>query len=283
MLACSRRARAGGRRIGFVPTMGALHEGHLSLVRAARRENDFVVVSIFVNPTQFGPREDLEKYPRMPDADQRLAAEAGADVTFEPSVEEMYPDGFATHVVQEHLGNVLEGASRPGHFRGVCTVCTKLFNIVQPDAAYFGQKDYQQSVVIRRLVRDLDLPIDVRVMPTVREPDGLAMSSRNRYLDPEQRRQAVCLSRALRLAQQMFQRGERDAALVATAARAEIEKEPLARIDYIALVHPDTLEPVARVAADTVALVAARIGATRLIDNAKLGAKCSTANDRLTC
>jgi len=219
----------------------------------------------------------------VPDEDRRLAAEAGADATFEPSVEEMYPDGFATHVVQERLGNVLEGASRPGHFRGVCTVCTKLFNIVQPDAAYFGQKDYQQSVVIRRLVRDLDLPIDVRVMPTVREPDGLAMSSRNRYLDREQRRQAVCLSRALRLAQQMFQRGERDAALVAAAARAEIEKEPLARIDYIALVHPDTLEPVARVAADTVALVAARIGATRLIDNAKLGAKCSTANDRLTC
>jgi len=270
MLSCTRDARRAGRVVGLVPTMGALHDGHLSLIRAARNETNFVVVSIFVNPTQFGPNEDLDRYPRMREQDRKLAAEAGADVTFEPQPAEMYPEGYATYVYQESLAGRLEGEKRPNHFRGVCTVCTKLFNVVEPDIAYFGQKDYQQSVIVRRIVRDLNMPLEIKILPTVRERDGLAMSSRNTYLNPQERQQATCLSRALSLAQQRVSRGETESPKVLAAMLEEIEKEPLSRIDYAEIVHPDTLEPVNQVETGSVALLAVHIGGTRLIDNAIL-------------
>ncbi len=263
----SLRRRGEGNSVGLVPTMGALHQGHLSLVRKARQECDFLVVSVFVNPTQFGPGEDLEKYPRTFEADRRACEELGVDVLFAPSNDEMYPAGPETYVVQEHLTKVLEGASRPTHFRGVLTVVLKLLNIVVPHAAYFGQKDYQQSVVVRRMAADLDVPVEIRVLPTVREEDGLAMSSRNKYLSPEQRDQAACLYESLRLCGDLFARGERNAQKIKTELQARIDKAPLARIDYVEIVKPNTLQPAETVESGDVALVAVFFGTTRLIDN----------------
>jgi len=261
-----REARAQGKTVGLVPTMGALHEGHLSLMRAARKETGFVVASIFVNPTQFGPNEDFKRYPRAMDADARLCEGVGVDLIFAPEPREIYPDGFATYVVQSDLPDGLCGPHRPGHFRGVTTVVTKLFNIVQPDVAYFGQKDYQQAAVIRRMVRDLDMPIEVRVMPIVREADGLAMSSRNRYLSPAERERALCLSRALTEAKKLADAGERSTAALLDAMN-RIVRPAVDKVDYISIVHPETLREVGDVSSGAVAAMAVWIGKTRLIDN----------------
>jgi pantoate--beta-alanine ligase len=228
---------------------------------------DFVVVSIFVNPTQFGPQEDFAKYPRNLDADLKLCAEAGADVVFYPSVETIYPQGFATYVDVTGLSDVLEGKFRPGHFRGVTTIVLKLFNIVQPDIAYFGQKDYQQQTIIRRMCAELNLPIEIRVCPTVREPDGLALSSRNAYLAAEERRSALALSKCLRLAQERLAAGERDLARVRSEMFELLTKTSRVRAEYATVVHPETLEEVPEVLPKLVAVVAARVGTTRLIDN----------------
>jgi pantoate--beta-alanine ligase len=260
-------ARRAGRRVGVVPTMGALHEGHLSLVRRCREENDLVIMTLFVNPIQFDRPDDLARYPRDPERDTRLAREAGADLIFAPSPDQMYPAGFATSVTVEGISALWEGATRAGHFRGVATVCTKLFAVCRPHRAYFGQKDYQQSLVIRRLVADLNLGFEVVVCPTLREADGLAMSSRNVLLDPEARRQAAILSRALRTAQAAVQAGERDAAGLRDRMEAEIRTAPLARPDYVAVCDPDTLEPLVTLPARAVALLAVRFGPVRLIDN----------------
>jgi pantoate--beta-alanine ligase len=263
--------RAAGRAIGFVPTMGALHEGHLSLMRRAKAECGIVVVSIFVNPTQFGPREDLARYPRDLAGDSRLCESVGVDALFAPAASEIYPEGFCTWVSQEDdTARRLEGEWRPGHFRGVLTVCLKLFNIVQPHRAYFGQKDYQQALLVRRMARQLDLPMEVVVCPTVREPDGLAMSSRNRYLDPAARRQAASLFRGLESARAAVAAGERDAARLADLIRAGILAAGPCEIDYIAIADPETLAAVDRLHGPTVALLAVRIAGTRLIDNMML-------------
>ncbi len=263
-------ARRSGSRVGLVPTMGALHEGHLSLVRAARDECDFTVVSIFVNPSQFGPAEDLAKYPRTLEADLDALTSCGAKLVFAPSAEEMYRPGHATWVTVGGPGEPLEGRLRPGHFRGVATVVLKLFLMAQPDAAYFGRKDYQQLLVIRRMVADLDVPVDVRACPIVREPDGLAMSSRNAYLSPEARRRAAALSAGLARAEALAAAGERDAEAIARQVREVLQTAAPVEIEYVALVHPETLEPVGRIDRPTVALLAARIDGTRLIDNALL-------------
>ncbi len=255
---------------GFVPTMGYLHEGHLSLVRRARAENDRVAVSIFVNPTQFGPHEDYARYPRDLERDLRLLEPLGVDLVFVPSVEEMYPPGFQTWVIVEEVSRPLEGASRPGHFRGVATVVAKLFNILQPDRAYFGQKDAQQTVVIRRMVQDLNIPVEIVICPTVREPDGLAMSSRNTYLSPEERRAATVLFRALQAAKARYEAGERDAEGLREAMREVIRAEPLARIDYVSVAHPETLQELERVEGPALLSLAVYIGTTRLIDNLML-------------
>jgi pantoate--beta-alanine ligase len=261
-------ARSAGRTVGFVPTMGAFHEGHASLMRRARDERDHVVVSIFVNPLQFGPGEDLSRYPRDEDRDLSIAGQLGVDVVFVPSVEEMYPTGQPEVTVDPGpLGERLEGAARPGHFRGVATAVAKLFDVVGPNTAYFGEKDAQQLAVIRRMVRDLSLPVEVEGCPTVREPDGLATSSRNAYLSPEQREAAGCLFLALSEAAQMARGGERDAATVVAAMAREIGATPEARIDYAAVVDDETFEEVSRIAGPARALVAARFGETRLIDN----------------
>lgn len=263
--------RRAGRSIGFVPTMGALHEGHLSLMRRAREECDVVVISIFVNPTQFGPGEDFDRYPRDLEGDCRKARSVGVDAVFAPGAAEMYPQGFATFVEQEgHLVSCLEGRFRPGHFRGVLTVCLKLFEIVAPDRAYFGQKDYQQALVVGRMVRDLNLPLELVVCPTVREPDGLAMSSRNAYLSQDERTRALSLSRGLRAAQDALARGERDARRLEAIVRAEIEAAEPSAIDYVAVADAETLEPVETVDRRCVAAVAVRFGQTRLIDNCLL-------------
>jgi pantoate--beta-alanine ligase len=255
---------------GFVPTMGYLHEGHLSLVRRARAENDRVAVSIFVNPTQFGPHEDYTRYPRDLERDLRLLEPLGVDLVFVPSVEEMYPPGFQTWVIVEEVSRPLEGASRPGHFRGVATVVAKLFNILQPDRAYFGQKDAQQTVVIWRMVQDLNIPVEIVICPTVREPDGLAMSSRNTYLNPEERRAATVLFRALQAAKARYEAGERDAERLREAMREVIRAEPLARIDYVSVAHPETLQELERVEGPALLSLAVYIGTTRLIDNLML-------------
>jgi len=260
----ARRACAG--TVGFVPTMGYLHEGHLELVRRAREECQTVIVSIFVNPTQFGPKEDFTTYPRDTERDLSLL-EPMTDIVFMPIPEEMYPDGSSTRVDVQGLTEVLEGASRPGHFRGVATVVTKLFNIVQPDRAYFGEKDAQQLRVIMRMVRDLDMPVEVVPCPTVREPDGLAMSSRNTYLTPDQRRAAVILYKSLMMAGEMWATGEHDVATIKQAMTKLIEAEPLAQIDYISLADPDTLEELAGSHARALVSMAVRFGKTRLIDN----------------
>jgi pantoate--beta-alanine ligase len=263
-------ARAQGRTVGLVPTMGALHEGHAALIHAARREAGFAVVSIFVNPTQFGPAEDYAKYPRTLDADRAVSGEAGADLIFAPTVAEMYPDFSVTTVEVAKLDEVLCGASRPGHFRGVCTVVLKLFNIVRPDFAYFGQKDAQQARIIRQMVRDLNVSVAVRVEPTVREPDGLALSSRNRYLSPAERGAAPGIYRALRAARDRAAAGERDAARLESALAAELTAIPGARVDYARVVDDETLQPLARLDRPALAAVAVFLGGTRLIDNIRL-------------
>jgi pantoate--beta-alanine ligase len=264
----SESARCEGRTVGFVPTMGALHHGHASLMRAARAACGRVVVSVFVNPTQFGPNEDYQRYPRMFEADRVLCEREGVDALFVPTVVEIYPPGGETFVDVGPLGAVLCGASRPGHFRGVATVVAKLFAIVSPHRAYFGQKDYQQTVVIRRLVEDLRLSVEVVVCPTVREPDGLAASSRNAYLSPQERQWAVGLSRALAEAGRLIASGERSAGKIREALGVFLSGESGVRVDYVALVHPDTLQPVERLAGRVVVVLAVWIGATRLIDNA---------------
>lgn len=259
--------RRAGRRIGFVPTMGALHEGHLSLMRAARRECDQVIVSIFVNPTQFGPGEDFEKYPRMLEADLAACQAEGVDAAFCPPVSEVYPVGSATAVTVKRLTDGLCGAHRPGHFDGVTTVVAKLFNIVQPDAAYFGQKDAQQAIVLRRMVKDLLWPIEMVVCPTIREPDGLAMSSRNAYLSPAERRQALSLSAALFRARDEILGGQKDVAALVAGIRQRIESAGPCRIDYVEIVDAEELTPLTTVRGKCLLALAVRIGGTRLIDN----------------
>ena len=262
-----RSARQRGARVGLVPTMGAFHDGHLSLMRRAHEQSGFVVVSLFVNPTQFNDPADLSRYPRDEGRDAELAGSAEVDVLFAPTVDEVYPDGFATSVQVAGLADPLEGTMRgPAHFRGVATVVTKLLNMAQPDDAYFGQKDAQQALIIRRLVRDLDIPTHIEICPTVREPDGLAMSSRNAYLAPPERERAIALRRALDAAEQAVAAGERDAAAVASAAQAAMapyEVEP----EYLALVSSDTLQPVDRIDGEILVALAARVGRARLIDN----------------
>ncbi len=263
-------ARAGGASVGLVPTMGALHEGHLSLVRAARAQNDVVVVSIFVNPTQFGPEEDFERYPRDLDGDGALCAAAGADLIFCPPAEEMYPEPFSTWVDVEDLTDGLCGRSRPGHFRGVCTVVSKLFNICGPDRAYFGEKDVQQLAVVTRMARNLDFPVEIIACPTVREADGLALSSRNARLSPDERAQAPVLYRALTAAGERVRAGERDAATLDRSIREVLKEAPLAVVDYVEIVGADNLRPVARLSGEVVMALAVRFGETRLIDNLRL-------------
>jgi pantoate--beta-alanine ligase len=263
-------ARREGLRIGLVPTMGALHEGHLSLIRRAREDCELVVVSLFVNPAQFNEHSDLERYPRDEARDGELAAAAGADVLFAPPVEEVYPAGFATSVEVLGVSERLEGASRGAeHFRGVATVVAKLFGMSQPDVAYFGQKDAQQVVVIRRLVADLNLPVEIVALPTVREADGLAMSSRNALLSPEQRHRALALAGALDAASRLAAGGERSAEALLAAGRTALAGDGL-ELDYLALVDPETLEPVERLERPALLAVAARVGGVRLIDNALL-------------
>ena len=263
--------RAQGRRIGFVPTMGNLHEGHLSLVRLARKHADVVVVSIFVNPTQFGPREDFAAYPRTFAADRALCEAEGVDLLFHPSVEEMYPPGASIAVTEKALARTLCGAARPGHFDGVCTVVAALFNLVLPHVAVFGEKDAQQLRVIRRMVRDLHFPVEIVPGPTAREADGLARSSRNQYLTPEQRPQAACLRRALDDGERLFAAGERDPGTLIAAMRARVESQPAARIDYIEIVDDETLAPLAGpITRPALAALAVWVGQPRLIDNTVL-------------
>lgn len=262
--------RQDGLTVGFVPTMGALHEGHLSLVRGSVAECDRTVVSIYVNPTQFGEGEDLEEYPRRLAEDCAKLEEAGADFVFAPSDQQMYPDGYATYVVQERLTERLCGAFRPGHFRGVLTIVSKLFNIVPADRAYFGRKDFQQSVVIRQMVKDLNFPIRIRALPTVREEDGLAVSSRNEYLTDSERAQATCLYRALCEARRLYEGGETDADALVDAMDRIIGDEPDTDVEYIEIVDPETLEPVEQASDRAVAALAVNLGEARLIDNMPL-------------
>lgn len=267
----SAKHRSAGASIGFVPTMGYLHEGHLSLMRQARSENDAVAVSIFVNPTQFGPAEDLQAYPRDLAGDAEKCRQEGVDLLFTPESHRIYGPNFQTYVTVENLSQPLCGESRPGHFRGVATVVLKLFNIVGPTRAYFGTKDFQQLQVIKTMVRDLNLDVSIRECETVREPDGLAMSSRNAYLSADQRRQALCLYQALLQAQALFAEGEKNPAVYLDAMRTRIEREPEAQLDYIRLVHPETLEDLNSVRGLALAALAVWVGKTRLIDNMTLG------------
>jgi pantoate--beta-alanine ligase len=267
--------RQNGRTIGLVPTMGAFHRGHVSLMERARQETGVVVVSLFVNPTQFAPTEDLSAYPRDERRDAEMAEAAGVDVLFAPPLEEVYPDGFQTTISVGALAQPLEGAQRPGHFDGVATVVAKLLNMVGPDVAFFGQKDAQQALIVRRVVRDLDIPVRIEVCPTVREPDGLAMSSRNAYLAPAERERAVALRRALDAAETAVAAGERDASAVATAAHRAMEPygvEP----EYLALVAAESLQPVDRIDGEILVALAARVGPARLIDNTLISANGRT-------
>ena len=264
-------ARQAGHRVGLVPTMGALHAGHLSLVDAAAAECDFIIATIFVNPTQFGPNEDFTKYPRTLEADLAKLSQHRVDIVFVPETAEMYPTGSATRVEVEGAAREWEGACRPGHFGGVATIVLKLFQIAQADVAYFGRKDLQQTRVIMQMVRDLNVPIEIRVCPTLREPDGLAMSSRNVYLSPEERRAALVLSRSLNLAQDLVGKGERSAARVLAAMQKLLATEPSVRVEYVAVVDPVTLATVEQIKGGAYAIIAARVGATRLIDNEPLG------------
>jgi len=259
--------RRDGKRIGFVPTMGFLHEGHLSLMRRARQECDVAAASIFVNPTQFGPDEDLGRYPRDLEGDRRKCETAGVDLLFMPEAKAMYPAQPSVFVIVEGVSDILEGAIRPGHFRGVATVVSKLFNIMKPHRAYFGQKDFQQCVVIKRMVEELNLGVEVVVLPTVREADGLAMSSRNSYLTPEERRAATVLYRALTSARDLYLAGAGEPEKLKNKARAVLQTEPGVRIDYIEIADPETLAPLAEARGTMVVLLAARLGRTRLIDN----------------
>jgi pantoate--beta-alanine ligase len=265
--AARRHSHDNARKLGFVPTMGALHAGHLSLVRAARERCDVVAASIFVNPTQFAPHEDFSQYPRSLERDCELLEREGVDLLFAPSTEEMYPPGAATWVEVAGLSDKLCGRSRPSHFRGVTTVVAKLFHIVVPDSAFFGQKDAAQLAIIRRMVRDLNFPVEIVGCPIVREPDGLAMSSRNAYLDPQQRQAALVLYRSLIRVQQHFAEGERNAARLIAAGAEVFSREPSARLDYFEIVDPETLDPVAQVDKAALVAVAAFLGTTRLIDN----------------
>ena len=278
MRSACRAVRRAGKRLGFVPTMGALHAGHLSLVRAARAASAVVAASIFVNPAQFGPNEDLAKYPRTFERDCEMLGGEGVELLFAPVVEEMYPSAAdrsvrptGTWVTVEGLSDKLDGRSRPGHFRGVTTVVAKLFHIVEPDAAFFGQKDAAQVAIIRRMVRDLNLPVEIVVCPIVREADGLALSSRNAYLDAEQRRQALVLHRSLMRVQELANSGERDAAKLVAAGRAAFAAEAAVRLDYFEIVDPETLDSVENISGGALVAIAAFVGGTRLIDNILIG------------
>ena len=270
MRAACRAVRKSGQSLGLVPTMGALHAGHIALVRAARAQCDFVAASIFVNPTQFGPKEDFAKYPRTFEQDCALLASEGVALLFAPQPEEMYLAGSSTFVDVEGVGDRLDGRSRPGHFRGVATVVAKLFHIVGPDKAFFGQKDAAQVAVLRCMVRDLNFDLDLVVCPTVREPDGLALSSRNRYLSPEERRRALVLSNALNVMEATYRAGQKDVARLLEAGRGVLAAEPEVRLDYLEIVHADTLLPLTEAAPGALLAVAAYVGATRLIDNTLL-------------
>ncbi|MCD6188331.1 MAG: pantoate--beta-alanine ligase [Desulfuromusa sp.] len=265
--------RIAGETISFVPTMGFLHQGHLSLLDEGRKRGDKLVLSIFVNPTQFGQGEDFEDYPRGLEQDSQLAQQAGVDVIFAPEAKQMYPSGYATYVDVEGITNTLCGTSRPGHFRGVCTVVSKLFNIVQPHNAIFGSKDFQQLAVIKRMTLDLNLPVEIIGMPIFREADGLAMSSRNVYLSPDQRKQALVLSRSLQRAKEMVSSGETGCDVIIRQLKMLIEQQPDARIDYIQICHQLTLEDQTHVDADSVLLLAVYVGKPRLIDNGFLQAE----------
>jgi pantoate--beta-alanine ligase len=253
--------------VGFVPTMGYLHEGHLELTRRAKAECDIAVVSIFVNPTQFGPKEDFEKYPRDTERDLKLLEDVGTDYVFMPSPKDIYPPGYSTWIDVEKVTNRLEGAARPGHFRGVATVVNILFNIVQPDKAYFGQKDAQQCVVIKKMIRDLNMPLEMIIVPTVREPDGLAMSSRNVYLTTAMRQQAPVLNQTLKLAETLWRQGETSAAKVRQQMTDLIQLQPLAKIEYIDIADTDTLEELQTIKPGTLISMVVRFGNTRLLDN----------------
>jgi len=267
MLDYCNSARINGKTIGLVPTMGAFHDGHLSLMRSARIENDLVVISIFVNPTQFGPKEDFNAYPRDLESDSKLALQVGVDVIFAPTVNDMYPNGYATFVNVERITEKLCGASRPIHFRGVTTVVAKLFNIIRPHKAYFGQKDAQQCVVIKRMAEDLNFDIDILIMPTIRETDGLAMSSRNKYLNVQERQSALVLSKSLFKAQDMIKSGQVNALEILRNMKQMINAEPLAKIDYVSIVDGETLDDIREIKANTLIALAVFIGKTRLIDN----------------
>ncbi len=260
-----------GKTIGFVPTMGYLHEGHLSLVRCSKRDNDITVVSIFVNPTQFGKNEDYDRYPRDLQRDLNLLQKEGVDVVFAPSVEDMYPEGYSTYVEETELSKLWEGAFRPGHFRGVCTVVTKLFNVVKPDRAYFGEKDYQQLKIIQKMVKDLNMDVEVIGCPIVRESDGLAMSSRNVYLSPEERKQATAIYESFKLAQKLIKEGLRDPRKLEEELKKFLASFPLIKeIDYVAVVNSETLQPVKEIKGGERILVAIRMPSARLIDNWEL-------------
>ncbi|WP_163328026.1 pantoate--beta-alanine ligase [Desulfurobacterium thermolithotrophum] len=272
MMAISSALRRIGKRIGFVPTMGYLHEGHLSLVKFAKKENDIVVMSIFVNPTQFGPNEDFERYPRDLERDSKIAKAEGVDYLFIPEVSEMYPEGYSTYVEVEGLTEVLCGAKRPGHFKGVATVVTKLFNIVRPHRAYFGKKDFQQLKVIERLVKDLNFDIEIVGCPIVREEDGLAKSSRNVYLSPEERKSALSLYRSLKIAKELFEKGIKDAKIVKKEMEKFIMSHPhVKKIDYIEIVDSNSLKPVKSLKRGNLIALAVFVGNTRLIDNWVVG------------
>lgn len=266
--------RREGKVIAFVPTMGYFHEGHLSLMREGRERGDVLVVSIFVNPTQFGPGEDFDRYPRDMERDLRMAEEVGVDVIFAPTVEEMYPEGYQTYVEVEKVTKYLCGLSRPGHFRGVTTVVTKLFNIVKPHVALFGQKDYQQLITIERMVKDLNMDVEIVGMPTVREEDGLAASSRNVYLSPDERKAALSLYRSLRRAEELFSEGVRESQRILEEVKKVLEAEPLVKIDYVHVCDPETLEDIeGPIGERALVAVAAKVGTTRLIDNTLLGGR----------
>jgi pantoate--beta-alanine ligase len=273
MKTAAREARAANRVIGFVPTMGFLHEGHLSLVRECRKSADVAVVSIFVNPLQFGPGEDFKQYPRNPDRDARLLEREAVDYLFVPGAREMYPEGYKTAVEVSVLQDKLCGRSRPGHFKGVTTAVLKLFHIVQPDLAFFGQKDAQQAVILEKMVEDLNMDVAIRVLPIVREPDGLALSSRNTYLTARERRAALVLWRSLQEAELLYGRGERNAAIIVGRMKDIIASEPLARLDYAEIVDLRNLDPLEAVDRDALTAVAAHVGRTRLIDNIILKTK----------
>jgi len=267
MQSLSKGFRAEGKTIGFVPTMGALHEGHLRLVRQAGKENDVVVVSIFVNPKQFGPKEDFERYPRDLNGDLNKLSSLEVDAVFIPETSEMYPKGFSTFIDVGSIAEILCGISRPGHFRGVATVVAKLFNIVNPHRAYFGQKDFQQTLVIKKLVRELNINIEIVVCPTMREPDGLAMSSRNSYLNPDERKAATVLYKALKRGEGLILKGQYNASRIKTEMEHLLKTEPMAKIEYISVVDPESLEEVDEIKASVVLALAVKIGRVRLIDN----------------